>query len=423
MRPTSLAFSLALSAAAPAAAQVFSYPDFTSVAGLELVERAAQVGPLLRVHDNTAPTGGGNRGAVWFATPVDVANGFDTTFVFNMNGPSSTGGGDGMAFVIQNDLAPSTIGTVGNRAIGNHASACGYGIFAGGAPGVSVDNSLAIELDCFNNATAPAAAPINDPDGNHISIHTGGTGDNNHIEAFSIGRADTTVLPVNLNDGQNHTLRVTYIPGTLTVTLDGSQVLVVPYSFANGGTHIDTQTPVGGLNLIGGSSAYVGFTAASGGVLENHDLVSWTWASAGLGTNYCVANSNSTGAPSRISATGSASVAANNLVLRCSDMPTNAFAFFLTSTSQGFVANPAGSQGNLCLSGSIGRYVGPGQIQNSGAAGAVSLAVDLTRHPTPGGLVQVVPGQTWNFTTWHRDVVGGVATSNFSNGIVVGFAN
>ncbi len=36
------------------------------------------------------------------------------------------------------------------------------------------------------------------------------------------------------------------------------------------------------------------------------------------------------------------------------------------STVGGFVASPNGSQGNLCLAGSIGRYVGAGQIQNSG---------------------------------------------------------
>ncbi|MEZ6015578.1 MAG: hypothetical protein R3F49_10720 [Planctomycetota bacterium] len=131
--------------ASTAAAQSFQYNDFTSTAGLNLVERAATVGSILRVHDNTAPTGGGNRGAVWYQTPVNVVDGFDTTFEFNMNGASSTGGGDGMAFVIHNDQSPSTIGTVGNMAIGNHASACGYGIFAATAPGASVDNSIAIE--------------------------------------------------------------------------------------------------------------------------------------------------------------------------------------------------------------------------------------------------------------------------------------
>ncbi|MEZ6015577.1 MAG: hypothetical protein R3F49_10715 [Planctomycetota bacterium] len=262
-----------------------------------------------------------------------------------------------------------------------------------------------------------------DPDGNHVSIHTGGTGDNNHIEDFSIGIADTTVLPANMNDGVNHQMRVHYVPGTLDVYMDGALILSVPYNFNTGGTYINTQQPVGGLNLIGGSAAWVGFTAASGGVLENHDIISWTWDSVALGTNYCTANANSTGFASRMSASGSASVSANNMVLNCDDMPGNSFAFFLTSQTQGLIMNPGGSQGNLCVGGNIGRYVGPGQIQNSGASGSISLAIDLNQHPTPSGLVQVSAGQTWNFTAWHRDVVAGSATSNFANGLEVLFTN
>ncbi len=103
------------------------------------------------------------------------------------------------------------------------------------------------------------------------------------------------------------------------------------------------------------------------------------------------------------------------------NLPSNAFGFFLTSLTQGFIANPGGSQGNLCLSGSIGRYVGPGQVQNSGSAGAISLAVDLTQHPNASGFVSVQIGETWNFTAWYRDSLGGTATSNFADGLEISF--
>jgi hypothetical protein len=141
-----------------------------------------------------------------------------------------------------------------------------------------------------------------------------------------------------------------------------------------------------------------------------------------VGTNYCNANANSTGVAASMSATGTALVSANNLVLHCSSMPQNSFCFFLTSLQQGFVQNPGGSAGNLCVAGAIGRYVGPGQIQNSGAGGAVQLAVDLTRHPTPQGLVVVQPGSTWNFTCWYRDA-NPTSTSNFSDGLEIMFTN
>ena len=140
-----------------------------------------------------------------------------------------------------------------------------------------------------------------------------------------------------------------------------------------------------------------------------------------LGTNYCTAVANSTGNTADMSALGSSSVAANNVTLMASEMPNNAFGFFLTSQTQGFIQNPGGSQGNLCLTGSIGRYVGPGQIQNSGSTGSISLAINLAQTPQPTGFVAIAAGQTWNFTAWHRDVVGGAATSNFSDGLSISF--
>jgi hypothetical protein len=89
--------------------------------------------------------------------------------------------------------------------------------------------------------------------------------------------------------------------------------------------------------------------------------------------------------------------------------------------NQGFTGNPGGSQGNLCLSGSIGRYVATGQIKNSGSAGIFDLTLDLNQTPTPTGLVSVAAGETWNFQAWYRDAVGGSATSNFSDGLTISF--
>ena len=140
----------------------------------------------------------------------------------------------------------------------------------------------------------------------------------------------------------------------------------------------------------------------------------------GIGANYCdPAVANTTGAPADLAGFGSTVAGDNNLTLTVTSLPTNTFGFFLTSQTQAFVANPGGSQGNLCLGGSVGRYVGAGQIKNSGANGAFSLILDLTQVPTPGGLTAAVAGETWNFQAWHRDLVGGVVTSNFTNGLSV----
>ncbi len=131
---------------------------------------------------------------------------------------------------------------------------------------------------------------------------------------------------------------------------------------------------------------------------------------------YCVFVPNSTGQPGVIRADGTNAASANNVQLTAEQLPLNSFGFFLTSRTQGLVNNPGGSAGTLCLGGSIGRYVGPGQIKNSGTTGSFSLALNLASTPTPTGAVAVVPGDTWNYQAWFRDAVGGVATSNFTNG-------
>lgn len=146
-------------------------------------------------------------------------------------------------------------------------------------------------------------------------------------------------------------------------------------------------------------------------------------ATAQVGTNYCTpAISNSSGVPAAISSTGTSVVHLNNLVLTSSGLPLNSFGFFLTSRDQGSVFPVNSSQGRLCLGGFIGRYVGQGQILNSGATGSFALAIDSTSMPQPFGNVAVQHGDTWNFQCWFRDtVVGGGATSNFSDGLEVMF--
>ncbi|MCP3915910.1 MAG: hypothetical protein GY711_10180 [bacterium] len=135
---------------------------------------------------------------------------------------------------------------------------------------------------------------------------------------------------------------------------------------------------------------------------------------------YCSpAQANSTGGPARISTTGSADVAASDLVLVAEDLPPGEFGYFLVGSNQGQV-QPPGSQGTLCLSCSgfqgcagIGRFSQAGQIV-VGPTG--SLLVDLGALPlTPPVTVQV--GETWNFQCWYRDL----GSSNFSDAVSVVF--
>ncbi|MEM6672691.1 MAG: hypothetical protein AAF726_07585 [Planctomycetota bacterium] len=145
---------------------------------------------------------------------------------------------------------------------------------------------------------------------------------------------------------------------------------------------------------------------------------------ATLGSTFCSPNqTNSLGGWGVLAASGSDVVADNDLTLHVTDLPQNSFGFVIVSATQGFVPGVPGP-GILCLSGQIGRFVGPGQIQSSGSSGSFDLPVDLGQIPTPTGFVTTMAGDTWNFQAWYRDVHPfnpPVPTSHFTSGVEIVF--
>ena len=140
-----------------------------------------------------------------------------------------------------------------------------------------------------------------------------------------------------------------------------------------------------------------------------------------VGSEYCApAIPNSTGQPARITVAGSGIASDNVVTLVASDLPPNQFGYFLNSTTTALVPNAGGSQGTLCLGGSVGRYNGPLEIGASGDGGQFQLALDLTATPTPTGLVSILSGQTWHFQAWYRDG-NPTATTNFTSAASVTF--
>lgn len=111
--------------------------------------------------------------------------------------------------------------------------------------------------------------------------------------------------------------------------------------------------------------------------------------------------------PGTAQASGSASVATNQFMLTASELQPNLPGFFIVSRSLGFIANPGGSNGNVCLGGAIGRIIGPGQVANSGPSGSFTITLDLAAIPQPQGPVPALPGDTWSFQAWHRESGGG----------------
>lgn len=137
------------------------------------------------------------------------------------------------------------------------------------------------------------------------------------------------------------------------------------------------------------------------------------------GENLCAPAANASGRPARIAAEGSALVLANQLTLRCTDMPQGVFGYFLVSRTEGYAAAPGGSRGTLCLGGALGRF--SNAAANSGLAGTLALPLDLGALPQPAGPAAVLPGDTWFFQAWFRDFAGVTPSSNFSDSVAVRF--
>ncbi|MEM6672887.1 MAG: hypothetical protein AAF726_08580 [Planctomycetota bacterium] len=127
---------------------------------------------------------------------------------------------------------------------------------------------------------------------------------------------------------------------------------------------------------------------------------------------------NSTGISAGLRALGSPDVAANSVRVEVTALPRNSFGLVLVSRVPSFIVGPGGSAGNLCLGGTVGLLLPP---HPSGEAGAFVRPVDLTSLPEPSGPVAALPGETWYFQCWHRDVVGGAAGTNFSRSAEVLF--
>lgn len=128
---------------------------------------------------------------------------------------------------------------------------------------------------------------------------------------------------------------------------------------------------------------------------------------------------NSTGVAGIIDVFGSVIASENDVQLLATNLPAGQFGLFLNSMTQSIPPGPGPmpSNGDLCLSGAVGRYLGG--VFNTGGGGAASLTLDLTMTPTPNAMVAITGGQTWHFQAWHRDGVG--LGSNFTDVVSVSF--
>lgn len=312
-------------ATAPAQ-QIRFFPDFTSVALLQMNGGAHQATwhaqKVLRLTDGYPGFGTFHpeNTTSWFTGQQPVNSGFTTYFKFQIH----TAGiccapADGFAFVIQN--ATSTDATYGATGALLTARGVGYG----GLGYAGIPNSLAVEFDTHQDPNN--GPPFWDPDSNHVAVqgcgintngpvhdpnHTYTIGNNHNVKTCLVASGYSNSIPhlgvdcgasKCVDDPKLHEVVIEYtapaqqngngtlmvyidqpfIPGTHTpcpnTTTPGCPVAAVPA--VNILYNIDgSQNAATGLALAlddkgNNTLAYVGFTASQTLMPQAHDILAW----------------------------------------------------------------------------------------------------------------------------------------------------
>lgn len=191
-------------------------------------------------------------------------------------------------------------------------------------------------------------------------------------------------------------------------------------TIADNGGPTPTIAPLPGSPVLGAGSPLVFEQVDQRGRLRttgNVDIGAYQTVtpSIGFGVAACAGTVNGGGSIGRTFATGSPVVQDNNLTLAAIDVTPNQFGIFVASREVGFTPVAGGL---LCLGGSLGRLIGPGQIQNSGTDGRFSIPLDLNQIPEGSAFAAAQPGETWRFQCWFRD---SPAEANFGTATEVQF--
>lgn len=168
-------------------------------------------------------------GTVWYADQIDLTQNLDIQFQMNF-GTFDSNGADGICFVLQ---------TIGTNAQGTNGGGLGYEGFG---------TSLGIEFDTYQNGD------YGDPSEDHIAIQR--DGDINHNSITNIaGPIQADVLDVNIEDGEDHIVRIVWDAQTHIIQVYFDCVFRLS-------AEIDLVTEIfSGQNLV-----YWGFTASTGGL-------------------------------------------------------------------------------------------------------------------------------------------------------------
>jgi Legume lectin domain len=234
-----------LVAAAGAGTTPISYPDFSSVAGLTLNGNAVQSGSALRLAAN-APL---QHGSAWAQTQIDTTQSFESRFRAVVH-DGSFFPADGMTFTIQSQ---------GLSALGDNGGAHGFASSVGAA----ISPSVALDVSVYPQSSQGA--------NEQFAIAANGSLQSPLAKAAS---------PVLLY-GQPFSAWVDYDAKAHTLQVFVGQTTAKPAA-----PLVSTSVDLAGAV---GPAAYAGFTAGTGGLDADFDVLGWTVENVGDSTPPTVA--------------------------------------------------------------------------------------------------------------------------------------
>jgi hypothetical protein len=206
------------------------YPDFADVSKLKLNGDAGQAGAVLRL---TSANGSETGTAYTKKAVLNKKKSFKTEFSFSMH-DSTSSPGDGMAFIVH---------SASKSAVGDGGGGLGFG---------SIGDSLIVEFDTFDNGGG-------DEQANEVSVIVNG----------KAGKTKDSGVPGFSLYGGTRYAWVVYKAKAEKVKAYVSDTPTKPSSPI-------ADSKVNLKNVFDDPKGRAGFTAATGGSNEVHDVLSWT---------------------------------------------------------------------------------------------------------------------------------------------------
>jgi hypothetical protein len=194
---------------------------------------AKVVGSVLELTDGRP----GEAGSSFYPRPVGVSA-FSTKFWFQLLNPNA----DGFTFTIQG---------AGAAALGLGGGALGYGATQTGGSG-GIPSSVAIKFDLYNNQGEGA-------DSTGLSL--------NGAVPTNAGSIDLSHTGINLHSGHVFAVALVYDGTTLKVTITDTVT----------GASATQSYVVNIPAIVGNRTAYVGFTAGTGGLAAIQEILGWSY--------------------------------------------------------------------------------------------------------------------------------------------------